>query len=183
MYLVSLDDNDPTATYQLQSKILSMAEDIIIHMGISKNKIAACNRDVYNYKNWDILILASDDMEVQVVGWDKIIIDAMGKDTDQVLYYPDGYTNLNTMCILGKKYYDRFGYIYHPDYISLWCDNHFQEVAQRLGKEKRFTKVLFKHQHPMNIGSGNDDLYKRNEKYYHEDKKTFERYKRNNFGL
>ena len=75
-----------------------------------------------------IVLLASDDMIPMEKGFDNIIIDKMKNyypDTDGVLWFNDGYQGdkLNTLCILGKKYYDRFGYIYNPEYISVLSDN------------------------------------------------------------
>ena len=133
-----------------------------------------------------VLILASDDMICQKKGWDVIVEKTMKNkfpDLDGVLYFPDGFTDLNTMCILGKEYYNRFGYIYHPAYKSLWCDNEFQEVAQRLGKEYRSTEILFKHEHPVWSGEKQDQLYQINERFYQEDKRTFEQRKARNFDL
>ena len=57
-------------------------------------------------------------------------------DTDGVLWFFDGWRkDLNTLCIIGRKYYERFGYIYHPDYKSFWCDAEFTEVANKLKKQ------------------------------------------------
>ncbi|MFK5283673.1 hypothetical protein ACI3PL_29270, partial [Lacticaseibacillus paracasei] len=58
------------------------------------------------------------------------------RDFDGVLHLPDGKIKheLCTYSIMGRAYFERFGYIYHPDYTSLWCDNEFTEVAQILGK-------------------------------------------------
>jgi hypothetical protein len=51
----------------------------------------------------------------QKKGWDKQLIEEMETnypDTDGVLFHNDGYCQqrLNTMCILGRKYYKRFNY-------------------------------------------------------------------------
>ena len=57
---------------------------------------------------WDICVVASDDMIPQVRGWDEELIEKMPKDLDHVLFYNDGYCGrkLNTMCIFGRKYYE-----------------------------------------------------------------------------
>jgi hypothetical protein len=154
--------------------------------GYSKGKIHACNRDMDKSGDWDIVVLASDDMIPIKKDWDKIISDAMElkfPDLDGVLYFSDGYTNLNTMCIMGRKYFERFNYIYHPDYISLWCDNEFMEVADKLGKQAKFKEVLFKHEHPANMGKANDQLYEINDKFYQTDRNTYMKRKVKNFGL
>ena len=48
----------------------------------------------------------------------------------------------------GKKYYDRFGYIYHPHYNSVWCDNEFMDVGNILKKQTYIDEVIIEHQHP-----------------------------------
>jgi hypothetical protein len=90
----------------------------VIVVGRSCGKIGAINRDMDLAPPFDILLLASDDMIPIVKGYDRIIRDNMPLDTDRVLHFNDGHRtdSLNTLCILGKKYYDRFGYIYYPEY-------------------------------------------------------------------
>ena len=151
-YLITIDSNDLSMTEKVKDEAMKYAPNVVFITGISQSKVHACNRDIHHFLSWDVLILASDDMICQKKGWDVIVEKTMKNkfpDLDGVLYFPDGFTDLNTMCILGKEYYNRFGYIYHPAYKSLWCDNEFQEVAQRLGKEYRSIEILFKHEHPV----------------------------------
>lgn len=186
-FLVSHDADDFTMTDHVINKAKSLHKNVKTVRGVSIGKIHACNRDMEQAGEWDILVLASDDMIPVKMGWDNIIRAGMSnhfKDTDGVLYFPDGYTALNTMCIMGKKYYDRFGYIYHSGYISLWCDNEFMEVAQHLNRQAKFNEVLFKHEHPANNrGAGNDSLYVLNDKYYMVDKNLYTKRKAVNFYL
>ena len=185
-YLITIDSNDLSMTEKVKDEAMKYAPNVVFITGISQSKVHACNRDIHHFLSWDVLILASDDMICQKKGWDVIVEKTMKNkfpDLDGVLYFPDGFTDLNTMCILGKEYYNRFGYIYHPAYKSLWCDNEFQEVAQRLGKEYRSTEILFKHEHPVWSGEKQDQLYQINERFYQEDKRTFEQRKARNFDL
>lgn len=163
-----------------------------VFYGISSSKIHAVNRDmglIDGQFKWDILLLASDDMIPQVHGYDEIIRQDMQKyypDTDGVLWYNDGYAGnkLNTLVCMGRKYFERFGYIYHPAYKSLWCDNEFMLVADKLGKQTYIDNVIIKHEHPANNSEIETDArYIATEKYYHEDKKVFEARKKKNFFL
>ena len=108
--------------------------------GNSKSKIEAVNADMDKVGDWDVLLLASDDMIPQVKNYDEIIIQKMNEffpDTDGVLWFNDGNRkDLNTLCILGKKYYNRLNYIYYPEYKSTWCDNEFTDVGNILKKQK-----------------------------------------------
>jgi len=183
VYLITIDLDDTTMTTEIQERAKALSKNVFFFTGRSKSKIEACNRDIHYIEQWDIIMLASDDMICQAEGWDEQIRKDMPTDMDMVLYYPDGFTQLNTMCIMGRKYYDRFGYIYNPEYTSLFCDDEFQQVSQKLGKEKKSNLTLFRHEHPIWMGSERDELLNKNESYYHIDKKVFEGRKLNNFWL
>ncbi len=189
-YLVSLDSNDTTCN---NPYVLGRLQALrcVVYIGDSRNKVHACNRDIEKANEWDILVLASDDMVCQVEGWDQILIKEMTEyypDTDGVLWHWDGDANtrttLNTMCVLGREYYKRFNYIYAPEYYSLFCDNQFTEVASILGKQTYFEQVLFKHVHFSNtIGMQKDLLMQRTQSFYHIDKLTYEKNKSRNYDL
>ncbi len=184
-YLVSWDKDDPTMNGSVIAQAVDIT-DIISVPGTSHSKIHACNRDMDKVINWDIVVLISDDMIPQIEGWDEAIRQAMTKyhpDTDGCLWFNDGYQDrICTLCIIGRKYYDRFGYIYHPDYHSLFCDNEFTEVARGLDKLTYFTTVLFSHEHfANNPRVKRDALYDRNEALFNIDKQTYERRKAEGF--
>jgi len=190
-YLVTLDSNDPETNNETIDRTFNKLDiDLIVDRGVSTGKIHACNRGVDLVKDWDIILLLSDDMICQQQGWDDILRQEMAQhfpDLNGVLFHNDGFCEkkLNTLCILGRKYYDSFGYIYNPEYVSLWCDNEFMEVADQLKSQKYFSQVLFKHEHPANTGIAStvDELYSRNDKFYLQDKGVFNRRKALNFDL
>lgn len=150
----------------------------IIVWGTSKNKIDAINRDIPTDR-WDILVNMSDDMVFTKDGFDLDIIEAFNGDYDQFIHFPDGFTaeRLCSMSIIGKDYYERFGYVYHPDYVSLWCDNEAQDVAKELGKYKFVNKDILKHMHPAFTGVGHDDQLRHTEKFYRQDQRTYNKRK------
>ena len=187
LFLVSVDDVDPETNDPNFDSILSTYENVIIKRGISHSKIHAVNRDLDVFDNeWDIVLLASDDMIPQMIGYDQIIRDNMKNlypNTDGVLWFNDGYQGdrLNTLCILGKKYYERFNYIYHPDYKSCWSDNEFMEVGNILGKQTYINQVIIRHEHP-DWGYGSIDyVHNNNVKDWHHDNNVFQQRKSNNF--
>jgi len=127
-FLISIDEDDADMNNSDSLEILSTFKNCKVIVGKSNSKIHAVNRDIDKDGDWDIILLASDDMIPQVKGYDQIIINKMLEnypDTDGVLWFNDGYqgNKLNTLCILGKKYYKRFNYIYFPEYKSTLCDN------------------------------------------------------------
>lgn len=186
-YLVTVDSDDRSMDNVRDS--LAHHGHISVDVGRSYSKIHACNRGINKFDNdWDIIVLASDDMECQKKGWDKQLIDEMVStypDGDGVLFHNDGFLGekLNTMCIMGRKYYDRFGFIYHPDYKSFWCDNEFMSVADGLNKQTYMDDVLFKHNHPANTGGVADSLYLNANNDYNNDKRTYDERKRNGFDI
>ena len=132
-----------------------------------KNKIDAINRDMDLFEGWDILINTSDDMHFEIKGFDEIIRQDFQNNYDQVIHYSDGnqHGNIMTLSIMGAEYYNRFKYIYHPDYKSLWCDVEATEVAHLLGKYKYMGdyKILFRHMHPAWGLSEYDEQYRKTE--------------------
>lgn len=189
-FLITLDEDDSMTNTPAFKNVLNMWGNMTVIFGQSKSKIDAVNRDLNEYTGeWDVVLLASDDMHPVVKGYDEIILNDMAKyygDTDGVLWYNDGFVGdkLNTLCILGRKYYERFNYIYHPDYVSLWCDNEFMDVANMLGKQQYIDRVIIEHRHPMNTRQTKmDALYSRNDRYFSSDKLTYLRRKENNFDL
>lgn len=181
-YLISWDSDDPTMNGNVIAEAALIVDYLISIPAVSNNKVHACNRDIEKANDWDIVVLISDDMIPQIDGWDEVIRQAMTKyhpDTDGCLWFYDGYQDrICTLSILGRKYYDRFGYIYNPDYNSLFCDEEFTNVAQGLDKMTYFTTVLFKHSHFINDPTvKRDALYDRNEAYFNIDKEIYNKRK------
>jgi len=188
-FLISLDEDDTEMNDQHTKDVLGTYKNLTFIYGYSKSKIDAVNRDIEKIeKEWDILLLASDDMIPQIKGYDTIIKNKMDEffpDTDGVLWFNDGFQGdrLNTLCILGRKYYERFNYIYHPDYKSCWSDNEFMVVGNILKKQLYIDQVIIKHEHP-DWGYGNSDyVHNNNIKDFNYDLNVYNTRKNNNFDL
>jgi len=143
--------------------ILSKVPNVsgVVNYDINTNKISAIN-DHIDEQEFDIVICASDDMVPKAWGWDNEIAIAMNEhfpDLDGCVHFNDGNTNgeLITFSILGKKLYEHFGYIYHPDYKSLYCDDEFTQEVKRMSKEKYIDKIIISHEHWSIKGSQNHD--------------------------
>jgi len=185
--IVSCDSDDITMNNDFIKDVIGQYENVLLCYGENKTKIQAVNADISD-DDFDVILLASDDMIPVIKGYDLIIKEKMLEkypDTDGVLWFNDGYQgdNLNTLCILGVKYYNRFGYIYNPEYISVWCDNEFMDVANILGKQTYFNNTIIKHEHP-DYGHGVRDLvHSLNSKYESTDKNTYNKRKLINFEI
>lgn len=186
-FLLTLDNDDDTVNKAMLARVSSIKKkykfkniDIVTDIGHSDHKIDAMNRGIKEYpREWDVLLIAQDDMIPQIHGWDSILLMSMEKyfpDTDGSLWFNDGYVEkrINTLVILGKKYYDRFGYVYHPSYEGMWCDNELTDVGGILGRQVYINWCVIKHEHPMNNQSVKmDGLYDRYAKCYQTDRKTY----------
>lgn len=194
--LCSLDEDDQSMnTPEIKDWFARYRKNGIISCyGKSKNKIDAINRDMHQAPEWDILINFSDDMLFVKKGFDQVIMNDMVSnfpDLDGVLHYHDGHkygAQLMTMSIMGKKYYDRFNYIYHPDYISLWSDNEAMDVAKMLARYKYMGdgNIIFNHNHPMHQGMGQmnyDAQLRHTESFFQQDKLTYLKRKARQFDL
>ena len=174
--ILSVDSDDAATLNSDEFKNITWDKNVSIHVGTSKNKIDAINRDVPK-QGWDILVNLSDDQVFTRKGFDKVIAEHCTNST--FLHLPDGYVNerLATMSIISKAYYDMFGYIYHPDYASLWCDNEAMEVAQALGCYKYLNEHIFTHEHPAWTGEKPDAQLIKTQNYYRQDERTYRKRK------
>jgi len=103
---------------------------------ISTGKVIIAVADDFNPpQGWDTLLLS-----LQPPGWE---------DKEHVIKVEDGYVhNVFVLAILTRKRYERFGYIFYPKYLSLFCDTEFGEVATRDGVVIEANHLLFEHCHP-----------------------------------
>lgn len=183
--LLTLDTDDASIDHLKLSEYQNKYGGVTIVYGASKSKVHAINRDIslVSYE-WDVLLNMSDDMVFTEPGFDLQILEEF-KDFKGLLHLPDGFANerLVTMAIMHREYYKKFGYIYHPSYISLWCDNEQTDVAKLLNEYKYVNKRLFYHDHPNNTGVAMDLQYRHTESFYSIDGTTYHERKQNNFGL
>lgn len=187
-FLITLDEDDPDMNQYSVINRLSSYKNLTYVLGYSSSKVDAVNRDMSTIEDWDIVLLASDDMIPKYKGYDEIIVHHMTElypDTDGILFFNDGFqkNKINTLSIMGRKYYDRFNYIYFPEYRSAWCDNEFTTVGNILGKQTYIDKVIIQHEHP-DWGYGKHDIiHKNNYRDYNYDKNLYYSRKKINFGL
>jgi hypothetical protein len=186
-FIISCDLDDITMNnYDMKYK-LSKYINLSVFYSENETKVDAINNNLANV-DFDILLLASDDMIPKIYGYDSIIRQEMENNYpnyDGVLWFNDGLqgNRLNTLSILGREYYKRFNYIYHPSYKSVWCDNEFMDVANLLNKQIYINKIIIKHEH-YSIGCCNkDETYIKNETFdiINYDKINYESRRKNNY--
>jgi len=163
-----------------------------VYYSQNKNKIEACNADMdkIDYE-WDIVVLVSDDMIPQIRGYDDVIRNeflAGFPDRNGILWFNDGAPGekLNTLCVFGREFYETQGFIYNPEYKSLFCDTELTDQCRAEYKTicRYVPYCIIRHEHP---GTGfpqlMDKLYETNQKYWNDDMYTYIRRKNYEFDL
>jgi hypothetical protein len=194
LIVVTMDDDDSEMNNDYSrdafARLTEDGVEIVYHYGPSNGKIAAINRNIPT-EEWDIVVSTADDMEPVEDGWDDIIVQDMLREFpnfDGALNYnndprledkgPQGFHTLITLPVIGRKLYDRFGYIYHPDYKSEWCDNEQTEVFEGLGILRHINRRPIIHKWAEN----QDTLMHRNMQIgWNADRMTYARRKANQF--
>lgn len=152
---------------------------VTLALGKSNNKVHAVNRDITG--EWDILINVSDDLVFTRPGFDNLIREHCGPD--DFLLFPEPFVdkqigknrqeNIAVMSVIGRQYYERDNYVYHPSYISLWADNEATAVARERGRCKEMTEYIFYHAHPVAGYGKKDAQYKHTESFFKRDKENY----------
>lgn len=186
-FLISCDVDDETMNNHEIIEKFKNYKNLTVKFSENKTKIEAINSNIHDLEyDYDIILLASDDMIPVIEKYDDIIRYYMGyyyKDLDGVLWFNDGIqgSNLNTLSILGAKYYKRFNYIYHPDYKSFFCDNEFTEVSIKLNRCVYIDMIIIKHDHFCIDETLLDDLYLINHDYVEHDRSIWIKRKIKNY--
>lgn len=147
-----------------------------ITVGDHGGKVAAVNGG--RISDWDILILASDDMVPVEKNYAKTMALKLIEYFpfyDGAVYFNDGYVGpkLCTLPVIGRRLYEQFGHVYEPCYTSMWCDNEQTALWLAMGRLVYVPYILIKHEHPANTKMRTDVLYQRNSEPWENDQKTF----------
>lgn len=189
---ITIDDNDTILNTPEVIERINKYENVSIGFGVSKSKIDAVNRNMPDYQ-WDVCIVWSNDMVALMYGFDDIMRADMysimnNHDDDFLIHYPeqDAREFLNVLLIVTKKYYSRFNYLYHPSYLSLWCDNESMCVAKMLGRYYYIgTPSLYVHKnaayHQYNLER--DELFNEQQGHWPIDEANFHARRKINFDL
>ena len=100
-------------------------------------------------KHWDLeLLKVIPDLDKEYVVW----VETGGGEDDQIM----------TFSLLTRAYYERYGYIFYPEYIGMFADNDFTDVAVRDGVilDCRKTLPMFEHKHPFYGTANSDNVYR-----------------------
>lgn len=141
-HIFGIDDDDVESLSEINTK------RVIVERG--KGCVSAWNACAKACSG-EILIQLSDDWDPNP-GWDDVILKEFeGVEGEQVLAISDGQRSDDLLCmaILNRKRYEKQGYLFHPDFFSVYSDNHFTWAAAKDGIVKQAKHIVFQHQHPV----------------------------------
>ncbi len=78
----------------------------------------------------------------------EYVIDLTGEPTEWIVY-----------SALTRKRYERYGYVLHPEFESMYADNYYSHVAHKDGVVISGRHLGFKHNHPINGRMALDEIY------------------------
>lgn len=142
-YIMSVDYSDP-----LKDEYRQMGWDICglkVVFNDNHSAIEAIN-NAAKEATGDLLIVVSDDFDCPE-HWDTELLKYLKGKSDFVVKTYDGLQPwIITLPIMDRVYYERFGYIYHPEYKHMFCDTEMTAVGDLLGKTI-LVPMLFQHKH------------------------------------
>ena len=156
--LITADTDDLTMNNDTVKEKIATYKNAHVIYGDSENKIHATNRDLdkspNEWGNWDIIANFSDDQRFTIFGWDEMIrVDFNSVSPNDLSHYmayldPDTKGALSTLFIAGRKYFNLFGWIYDPQFKSLFCDNLQEDCAKAIGKYHYTGYSIYQHFNP-----------------------------------
>lgn len=130
----------------------------------------------------NLLIAVSDDFGCPR-DWDEQLLTALDGKQDYIVKTQDGLQPfIITLPIMDRLYYNRFGYIYHPDYFHMWADAELADVGKVLGKTISLD-LTFPHRHYSTGKMKKDATNIQNDSHFNNDRIIYEKHKAANWGL
>lgn len=174
-YMISMDNSDnsigATMRYVYDETIDVMKNkkgcDIDFIVSDNRNMVDACNSVLKFTKKikYDILVLVSDDFDCPEKWGDKLfefcIKNNLKSESPFMIKTVDLIQDdILTLPILSKGFIDKFGYIYYPEYESMFADTDLYELGFENGIYYK-SYLIFEHLH-YSVGKSNiDDTYKK----------------------
>ena len=156
-YILSLDTSDST-----QNEYVRLFESTGVQIIINHNRsiVDAVNRAAKVAKH-DIFVVVSDDFGCPL-DWDMDVVGYCNDENPVLLHVNDTIQkDICTLPIMNRKFYDRFGWVYHPHYYSMFADNDLTECAKKIGAYVSDFSLTFEHRHYVNGKNKRDKTYDR----------------------
>lgn len=175
--IISLDEDDP----QLE-RYLQLHHSFTPIINKNRSAVDAINNAAKVAKG-EILIVVSDDSDCPH-DWGNKILQASRGRTDWIMKVNDGIQKwIITMPVMDRAYYNRFGYIYYPGFVHMFCDTELTHVADLLKRTIKREDLLFPHRHYSVTKQRPDEVSKQADATWNQGKELYLQRVREKFGL
>lgn len=176
-YILSCDRNDPVG-YQYGPYFVGWCKNILVE---ENNSVVEATNKAAAISKGDILVYLSDDFDC-FPDWGKAVEKEFENEdrpllikVDDCIHHPS--VPVLTIPIMNRKLYERLGYLWHPEYKSMFCDEHLYWTCYKLGAIKAAWHLNFEHQHCSVGKAENDETYKRSSANWEQGKALFAKHK------
>lgn len=169
-YLFSFDTDDET-----------IPEWVTGIRGDNRTAIEAINRAAQVCMG-DLIVVVSDDMDCEP-GWDTALLAELDGREDFVVKTVDLIQKtLVTLPIIDRVWYERFGYVYNPEYSHMGADVELTAVAIITGR-LLYSNLVFRHLHYSTGATLKDAVNEKNDLTYAQGDEVLARHRAVNFGI
>lgn len=188
MCLSTKDTEENIDNYIKEASELLINEKVDIAYSEVASLVAQANKGA-KHSTGDIILICSDDTDCPE-NWDKLLLqgvqeaaDKRGVDSFFTVKCKDGIQPfLQTMQTMDRAWYEKFGYVLHPDYFHMFCDDDLTMVSHLLDRTL-YVDLLFPHLH-YSVGAAiEDDTNKKNNTTYNSGYLKFMERSSRNFDL
>jgi hypothetical protein len=177
-YVLCLSANDPTLD-EYKQLFENESVQIIIHPenGWVKQLNLAAEKSTGN-----LLVCIGDDFSCPE-HWDTDLLKSLDRKSDYIVKTQDGIQSwIMTLPLMDRKYYNRFGYIVHPEYMHMFGDTWLTHIADLLGRVVNIP-MLFSHNHYTTGKMKRDEVNIANDKTWMQGENLYIKHVKSNFGL
>lgn len=173
--IVSIDADDPLA-FEYEERCWRILKSN------NRSAVDAIN-NAAKIATGDIFIVVSDDTDCPN-GWDEKIVNSVQGKSDYLLRVNDGIQRwIVTMTVMDRAYYNRFGYIYNPEYLHCFADTEMTHVADITGRIVAAPHLSFPHLHYCKGLAQRDAINERADATWEQGKRVYLNRFRQSFGL
>lgn len=170
-HILSIDLDEPQADKYKEL----FTDSLIVQTNPSDGYVVGATNEGAKYATGDILIYFSDDFDCPQ-HWDFYVTQRLKDKVLTALHVEDDYShfrNLFTIPIITRDLYDKWGFFWHPDFKSMFCDNFMWEQVKREGKILKAKDLIFTHHHHDLKRAEKDETYTRSGAQYHAGRDVF----------
>jgi len=148
---------------ELRKKILKKENIIEVYSPYSFGIVKKCNAAA-KLASAKCIVVATDDT-IPEIDWDEKLIESADWNTEVVLNTMDGTeefdkrTYMVKTVILSKKRYKKLGYVLHPNFKHVYCDNFHTWISHKDDVVIQRKDIMFEHLHPSIGKSEPDEFY------------------------